>query len=131
MDAECWTFWQVLGRSDTRLGRRLVSHYHVHVLPVTRTADQLFLTLADALLHPRTALSLHVSEKGDGPVAKRLRWSLGSKAVLPVLQRAYGRLTLPHAWVFSRDCRKSHVRAVYPPFVALAVHNSMLAPLAD
>ena len=130
MDAECWAFWRVLGRSDARLGRRLEGHLRVHVLLVTQAVDQLFRTLAGALLHPHTSLSLHVSKQGDGPVAKRLRRTLGSKAVLSVLQRAYGKLTLPCAWVFSRDCRKSHVQAVNHPFIALAVHDSMLAALA-
>ena len=88
MAAECWTFWRVLGRIDERLGRHLAESLRVHVVPVTRAVDHLFPTLAGALLHPHTALSLHVSEQGDGPMAKRLRWSLGSTAVLPVLQKA-------------------------------------------
>ena len=66
-------------------GEAYLAPARVHVLPVTRTADRLFPTLADALLHPRTTLPLHVSEKGDRPVAKRLRRSMGSKAVLAVL----------------------------------------------
>ena len=61
MDAECWAFWWVLGRDDARLGRRLAGRLRVHVLPATRAVDDLFPTLAAALLHPRTALSLHVS----------------------------------------------------------------------
>ena len=72
MSAECWAFWRVLGREGEQLGWRLGDRSRVHVLPVTRAVDHLFPTLEDALLHPRTALSLHVSEQGDGPVAKRL-----------------------------------------------------------
>ena len=121
MDAECWAFWQVLGHSDAQLGWRLEGRFRVHVLPVTRAADQLFLTLAGALVHPHTALPLHVSEQGDGPVAKRLRRTLG---------RAYGKLTLPCAWVLLWDCEKSHVQAVNHPFIALTVPDSMLAALA-
>ena len=64
-------------------------------------------------------------------MAKRLRWLMGSKAVLLVLQHTYGKLTLPGAWVFQKDCKKSHVWAVNHVFVALAVHNSAFAALAS
>ena len=48
-----------------------------------------------------------------------------------MLQKAYGRLALPRAWAFSQESKKSHVRVVNRPFMALAVHDKVQAPLAD
>ena len=128
LDAECLVFWQVLGSDNSWLGRRLAGRRRVHVLPATRAVDDLFPNLEAALRH--LALSLHVSGKGDGTPTKRLRLDLGDEAVLPVLLRAFGRLALPCAWAFSREVKKSHVRAVTSPFVALAVHEPAQTPLA-
>ena len=56
---------------------------------------------------------------------------MGNDAVLLVLQHTGGKLILPGAWVFQRDCKKLHVRAVRHASVTLAVHNLAFAALAS
>ena len=96
----------------------------------TCKVDCLFPTSTDTLLHLHTVLSLHVSKQGDRLAAKRLCLLMGKATVLLVLQHTNGKLILPGAWVFQKDCKKSYVQAIRHASVMLAVHNLAFTALA-
>ena len=60
-----------------------------------------------------------------------MRLSMGNAAVLPVLQHADGKLILPGAWVFQKDCKKSYVQAIRHASVMLVVHDLAFTALAN
>lgn len=118
LDAECSLFWTVLGAglpgglASTPLGQLAQGRRRVHVLPALCLVDKLFPGLDAALAHPHTFHSVHVSEKGPGTPAKRVKAALGAGAVLAILSSADGRLVLPGAWVLQRTTKGSGIRGL-------------------
>ena len=115
LDAECLLFWTVLGAGglpSAPLGRLAQGRRRVHVLPALCLVEKLFPGLDAARAHPRTFLSVHISEKGPGTPAKRLKAALGAGAVLAILSSADGGLVLPGAWVLQRTTKGSGIRGL-------------------
>ena len=126
LDAECLLFWTVVRPGvlpSGPLARLAPSRPCVHVLAASRMADALFPTLDAALAHHGTFMLVHVSEKGPGTPAKRLKATLGAEAVVAVLSPADRCLVLPAAWVQQHMAKCTGVHVLSRLFAWLVRHG--------
>ena len=82
------------GPPSAPLGGLAQGRRRVHVVPALCVVDELFPSLDAALARPDIFLSVHISEKGPGNPAKRLKAALGVGAVLAILSPAVRKLVL-------------------------------------